>query len=98
MVKHTEEESMPLVDYERKGRIASEMLITTDTISAQRAYEAGLINRIVPQEQLVPAATELAERICENSPLAIRAAAERQGYAPHRCHVSHRSCLKRHNE
>jgi E-phenylitaconyl-CoA hydratase len=56
--------------------IASEMLITTDTISAQRAYEAGLINRIVSQEQLMPAATELAERICENSPLAIRGAKE----------------------
>jgi len=56
--------------------IASEMLITTDTISAQRAYEGGLINRIVSQEQLIPAATELAERICENSPLAVRAAKE----------------------
>ena len=56
--------------------IASEMLITTDTISAQRAYEAGLINRIVSPEQLMPVATELAERICENSPLAIRGVKE----------------------
>ncbi|MFH0769572.1 MAG: enoyl-CoA hydratase-related protein [Chloroflexota bacterium] len=56
--------------------VASEMLITTDFISAQRAYEIGLINRVVSPEQLMPAATELAERICKNSPTAMRGVKE----------------------
>jgi enoyl-CoA hydratase/carnithine racemase len=56
--------------------VAYEMLLTTDGISAHRAYEVGLVNRIVSAEQLLPAATEMAERICKNNPLAIRAVKE----------------------
>lgn len=56
--------------------VAYEMLITTDRISAQRAYEVGLVNRIVSTEQLLPVATEIAERVCQSSPLAIRAVKE----------------------
>ena len=56
--------------------VAYEMLITTDSISAQRAYEVGLVNRIVSTEQLLPTATEMAKRICQSSPLAIRAVKE----------------------
>ncbi|MBE0414960.1 MAG: enoyl-CoA hydratase/isomerase family protein [Dehalococcoidia bacterium] len=56
--------------------VAYEMLITTDRLSAQRAYEVGLVNRIVSPEQLLPAATEMAEKICQQSPLAIRAVKE----------------------
>jgi len=56
--------------------IAYEMLITCDRIKAQRAYEVGLVNRVVPSEQLLQTATEMAERICQSSPLAIRAVKE----------------------
>jgi enoyl-CoA hydratase/carnithine racemase len=56
--------------------IAHEMLITCDRIGAQRAYEVGLVNRVVPSEQLLQTATEMAERICQNSPLAIKAVKE----------------------
>jgi len=56
--------------------VAHEMLLTTDKISAQRAYEVGLVTRIVSAEQLLPTATEMAESICQNSPLAIRAVKE----------------------
>ena len=56
--------------------IASEMLITCDRINAQRAYEVGLVNKVVPSGQLLQNATEMAERICQNSPLAIRAVKE----------------------
>jgi len=56
--------------------IAMEMLITGDRISAQRAYEVGLINRVVPADQLMTTALELAERICANGPLAVRTAKE----------------------
>jgi enoyl-CoA hydratase/carnithine racemase len=56
--------------------IAYEMLITCDRINAQRAYEVGLVNRVVSSEQLLQNATEMAQRICQNSPLAIRAVKE----------------------
>jgi enoyl-CoA hydratase len=49
---------------------ALEYLLTGDTFSPQRAYELGLINRIVAHERLLLAAFELAERIIRHSPLA----------------------------
>ena len=52
--------------------IAMEMLFTGDPISAQRAYEVGLVNKVVPADKLMPTATALAERLCKNAPLAIR--------------------------
>lgn len=56
--------------------IASEMLMTCESIKAQRAYEVGLVNRVVPSEQLLQEATEMAGKICQNSPLAIRGVKE----------------------
>jgi len=52
---------------------AMEILFTCDFISARQALEIGLINRVVPKEELMPAAMKIAERICENAPLAIQA-------------------------
>lgn len=56
--------------------VAMELLMTGEPISAQRAYDVGLVNRVVPREQLMPAALELAEKICRNGPLAVRTAKE----------------------
>ena len=56
--------------------IAMEMLPTGDRIDAERAYQVGLINRVVPLEQLIPAAEDVAHRICRNGPIAVRAAKE----------------------
>jgi len=53
--------------------LALELLFTANPLGAQRAYEMGLVNQVVPPDQLMPAATTMAERICENAPLAIRA-------------------------
>jgi enoyl-CoA hydratase/carnithine racemase len=53
-----------------------EILLTARPITAQRAYEIGFINRVVPAEQLLPVAYEYARAICENAPLAVRAAKE----------------------
>ena len=53
--------------------LALELLYTASPLEAQRAYEMGLVNRVVPPDQLVSTATTMAERICENAPLAIRA-------------------------
>lgn len=53
--------------------LALEVLFTANPVSAQRAYEMGLVNIVVPPDQVMPIATAMAERICENAPLAIRA-------------------------
>ena len=52
--------------------IAYEMALTADPIDAQRAYELGLVNRVVPGNQVLDAAIALAERIAKNAPLAVR--------------------------
>lgn len=56
--------------------IAMELLLTGDPITAQRAYEVGLVNRVVPASELMPTALGLAERICKNGPLAVRTSKE----------------------
>jgi enoyl-CoA hydratase/carnithine racemase len=55
-------------------RIALEILLTGDPLTAARAYEVGLINRVVPDADLRAQAQELAERIAGNAPLSVRAA------------------------
>jgi enoyl-CoA hydratase/carnithine racemase len=52
--------------------IARELLLIGDSISAQRAYEIGLVNKVVPPEKLLDEATAMAEKLRENSPLALR--------------------------
>lgn len=54
--------------------IASEMLFTGKPISAQDACKWGLVNKVVPQAELMDAARAYATAICENGPLAVRAA------------------------
>jgi len=51
---------------------ANELLFTCDRISAEEAYRIGLVNKVVPQEQLMPAALEMAEKIMESPPLSIK--------------------------
>jgi enoyl-CoA hydratase/carnithine racemase len=54
-------------------RVALEILMTAEPIGAARAYELGLVNRVVPGSELVDAVTQLAERIAGNAPLSVRA-------------------------
>jgi enoyl-CoA hydratase len=49
---------------------AMELLLTADMIDAERALTMGLINRVVPADELMPAAYDYARRIAENAPLA----------------------------
>ena len=53
-----------------------EMILTGERIDAREAYRIGLINKVVPSDRLLPEATKLAERICRNAPLAVKAAKE----------------------
>jgi len=57
-------------------RIAAEMLFTGKPIGAQEAYRIGLVNKVVPLDQLMPEAKKLAEAICEAAPVAVRVAKE----------------------
>lgn len=55
-------------------RIALQLLITGDPISAQRAHEVGLVNEVVPGAQLRDRTQQLARRIASNAPLSVLAA------------------------
>jgi enoyl-CoA hydratase/carnithine racemase len=55
-------------------RIAMQILLTGDPLSAARAYELGLVNEVVPDAGLVPAVQALAEKIASNAPLSVMAA------------------------
>ncbi|MBR1287416.1 crotonase/enoyl-CoA hydratase family protein [Bradyrhizobium sp. AUGA SZCCT0177] len=50
---------------------ALELLLTGDAFSPARALEIGLVNSVVPHDELLPAARELADRIMRHSPLAV---------------------------
>ncbi|MSO38304.1 MAG: carnitinyl-CoA dehydratase [Acidimicrobiia bacterium] len=52
---------------------AMEFLLCADLIPAQRALEMGLLNAVVPREDLLDAAYAYARRITANAPLAVRA-------------------------
>ncbi len=52
---------------------AMEMMLTGEAISAEEAWRLGLVNRVVPAADLMPAARSIARRICENGPLAVQA-------------------------
>jgi enoyl-CoA hydratase len=47
--------------------LALELLATGGRVSAQRAYEMGLVNRVVPADALMPECLKLAEQIAANS-------------------------------
>jgi enoyl-CoA hydratase/carnithine racemase len=51
---------------------AAEFAYTGATMDAAAAERTGLVNRVVPDEELLPAALALAEQICANSPGGVR--------------------------
>lgn len=54
--------------------IAKEMVLTGNPIDAQRALNVGIVSRIVPANDLLNAAEQLAQKILSRGPLAIRIA------------------------
>ena len=56
--------------------VAAEMLFTGNRINAQEALRIGLVSRVVPLDQLMPAAKEIANTICQRGPLGVRASKE----------------------
>ena len=58
-----------------KGK-ALELILTGDRIGAAEAERIGLVNKVVPPEELMNAAEEMGRRIASRGPLAVRAAIE----------------------
>jgi enoyl-CoA hydratase len=52
--------------------IALEIILTGEMISAQRAYEIGLVNRVVPAAELMTEARKLAHALASKAPIAIQ--------------------------
>jgi enoyl-CoA hydratase len=50
-----------------------EVVLLAERITAERAYEMGLVNRVVPRDEVLPEARRLAATICLNGQLAVRA-------------------------
>jgi enoyl-CoA hydratase len=54
-----------------RGR-ACELIFTGDIIDAAEAYRIGLVNRVVPQDQLLPACRQMAAKIISRGTVAVR--------------------------
>jgi len=52
--------------------IAMELLLTGEYVTSEDAERWGLINRIVPADDVLPTALRLAERIAANAPISVR--------------------------
>ncbi|MCS7248762.1 MAG: enoyl-CoA hydratase-related protein [Anaerolineales bacterium] len=61
--------------------IAMEMILNNRLLTAQEALHHGLVNRVVPPEEVLPTALKLAEEIANRAPLAVRLAKEAILYA-----------------
>jgi enoyl-CoA hydratase len=57
-------------------RIMMEIILTGKPISAQRAYEIGLVNRLAEPESLIHEAIALAKEVLEGAPLSVKAGRE----------------------
>lgn len=54
-------------------RVALELLLTAEPVTATRAHEVGLVNRVVPRGELAPTVQTLGETIAANAPLSVQA-------------------------
>lgn len=54
-------------------KMTLELMLTGEPMSAQRAYEAGLVNKVVPETELITEATRWADILKKNAPLTLRA-------------------------
>ncbi|MBK7327936.1 MAG: hypothetical protein IPI85_02220 [Dehalococcoidia bacterium] len=65
--------------------MANDMLFTGERIDAKKAYEYGIVSRVVPADELLPTARAMAAKIASYAPLAVRSMLElvkRQGNLP----------------
>jgi crotonobetainyl-CoA hydratase len=65
--------------------VANDLLFTGERIDARKAYDYGIVSRVVPADELLPTAHEMAQKIAGYAPLAVRSMLElvkRQGNLP----------------
>ena len=55
---------------------AMEVMLTGGMVSARRAHELGIVNKVVPAEMSVPVAQRIARQLAEKPPVALRLAKE----------------------
>jgi enoyl-CoA hydratase len=55
-------------------KVAKEMIYTGDLIDSERARKIGLVNAVVPRDQLIPAVEKIVEKIASKSPLILKLA------------------------
>src|SRR2546425_1250102 len=55
---------------------AMELLLIGETVDAERARAMGLVWKVVPHDDLMAEARQLADRLCQSAPLAVRATKE----------------------
>ena len=53
--------------------VAMQLLLTGEPIGAAEAWRVGLVNEVLPREQVLPRAMAIAQRIARNGPLAVQA-------------------------
>lgn len=66
---------LPLYRLLRQGLptcVATELIMVGEHLTSQRALEIGLINKVVPDEELMPEAMKMAQKLAELSPWAVR--------------------------
>lgn len=51
---------------------AMELILTGEVVDGKEAYRIGLVNQVFPQEKFMDGAMELAKKIANNSPLALK--------------------------
>ncbi len=52
-------------------KLAMELILVGEEMSAERAYQAGFVNRVVPGDQVMDAAREYAEKLAKNAPIVL---------------------------
>lgn len=66
---------------------AAEMLFTSEPISGEEAVQAGLANKAFPVEELLPKSLEIAKKIAQKSPVALKAAIDMLQYSKHQSFI-----------
>lgn len=56
--------------------VAAELILSGQRVSAARAREVGLVNKVVPEEDVLGEAIRWAEQLCQMSPLAVQRSKE----------------------
>lgn len=52
-------------------KIAMELMLVGEDMTAQRAYDVGFVNKVVPRDELMSAATDYARKLAGNAPLVL---------------------------